>query len=140
MAALTAERYQTRRDGVDFNDPVAAATKIFAGGIVVLNASGDAAPASTATGLVVRGVAQETVDNSGGAAGDLRVRTRAGIFKFANSAAADEITRADIGADCYLVDDQTVAKTDGTGTRSVAGKVVDVDSDGGVFVALGIAA
>jgi hypothetical protein len=31
------------------------------------------------------------------------------------------------------VDDQTVAKTDGTGARSVAGKVFDVDS-GGVWV------
>ena len=49
---------------------------------------------------------------------------------FANSASADLISLADIGADCYIVDDQTVAKTSGTNTRSVAGKVFDVDADG----------
>ena len=49
---------------------------------------------------------------------------------FANSAAADAITLADIGADCYIVDDQTVAKTSATNTRSVAGKVFDVDAEG----------
>ena len=30
----------------------------------------------------------------------------------------------------YIVDDETVAKTDGTATRSAAGKVVGLDSDG----------
>ncbi len=53
-----------------------------------------------------------------------------GIFAYENSSAADEITKADIGKDCYIVDDQSVAKTDGTGTRSVAGKVFDVNSHG----------
>ena len=43
---------------------------------------------------------------------------------------ADAITLADVGSDCYIVDDQTVAKTNGTNTRSVAGKVFDVDADG----------
>jgi hypothetical protein len=37
---------------------------------------------------------------------------------------------ADVGKQCYLVDDQTVAKTDGTNTRSPAGFVRDVDADG----------
>jgi hypothetical protein len=58
------------------------------------------------------------------------VRIQRGCFRFANSTAGDAITNADRYADCYIVDDQTVAKTDGTGTRSVAGKVVDVDSIG----------
>jgi hypothetical protein len=53
-----------------------------------------------------------------------------GIFHFANSADTDEITTADIGSNCYIVDDQTVAKTDGTGTRSIAGEVFDVDAQG----------
>ena len=50
--------------------------------------------------------------------------------QFANSAATDAITLADIGKDCFIVDDQTVAKTDGSGTRSRAGRVFDVDADG----------
>lgn len=130
MAALTAERYQTRQDGNIVADPVAAATRIWGGGITVLNAAGNAVPASTATGLIVRGVAQATADNLAGAAGDIKVESRKGVFRFANSAAADLIARAEIGDTAYLVDDQTVAKTDGTGTRSAAGKIEDVDADG----------
>ena len=61
------------------------------------------------------------------------MRILKGVFPFKNSAAADEITNAEIGSDCYIVDDETVAKTDGTGTRSVAGKVFLVD-DYGVWV------
>lgn len=128
--ALTAERYISRQDGVINHDPVAATTKIYGGGIVVLNAAGNAVPATTATGLIVRGVAIATVDNTAGAAGDLQVETRKGNFRFKNSAAADLIARAEIGDTCYLVDDETVAKTDGTGTRSAAGKIEDVDTDG----------
>lgn len=130
MTALTKDRNTVRRDGVQFNDPVAASTRIYAGSLMCLDASGNAVPGSTSTTLTARGVPQEQVDNSAGAAGDLRIESRRGVFPFANSAAADEITRADIGANAYIVDDQTVAKTDGTATRSVAGVIRDVDSDG----------
>ena len=130
MAALTKDRNTVRRDGVQYSDPVAASTRIYAGALVCINASGYAVPGSTATTLKARGVAQEQVDNSSGAAGDKRVETRRGVFPFANSASTDEITRADIGNSAYIVDDQTVAKTHATNTRSVAGVIRDVDSDG----------
>ena len=130
MAALTKDRNTKRRDAKVFSDPVAGTTKIYAGALVCINASGYAVPGSTSTALKARGVAQEQVDNSTGAAGDKRVETNRGCFPFANSASADEITRADIGATAYIVDDQTVAKTNGTNTRSAAGVIRDVDSDG----------
>ncbi len=137
MAALTSDRNTPERLGLDFVDPVAAGAKIFAGALVVLDAAGNAAPAATATGLTARGVAQEQVDNSGGGAGDLTVRTRAGIFPFANDGS---VSRADIGGTAWIVDDQTVANNDGdTGagpTRSVAGTIVDVNADG-VWVRIG---
>ena len=63
-------------------------------------------------------------------AGVVNVEIEKGIYRFANSTATDAITTADIGNDCYMVDDQTVAKTNGSSTRSVAGKVFDVDSQG----------
>lgn len=131
--ALTKDRNTSRRDGIQFSDPVAAAAKIFAGSLVCLDASGNAVPGSTTTTIKVRGVAQEQVDNTGGAAGAKRIETRRGVFQFANSASTDQITRAEIGTQCYIVDDQTVAKTSATNTRSVAGVVRDVD-DGGVWV------
>jgi len=128
--ALTKDRNTKRRDGKQFNDPVAASTRIFAGSLMCLNAAGDAVPGSVSTTLKARGVAQEQVDNLSGAAGAARIESRCGVFPFANSAAGDQITRADIGANAYIVDDQTVAKTNGTNTRSVAGVIRDVDSDG----------
>ncbi|MBI0530086.1 hypothetical protein [Sphingomonas sp. TX0522] len=109
---------------------VAAATKILAGTIVALSAAGFAVPASTALGLIADGRAEETVDNTSGAAGDLKVLVRKGTFRFANSAAGDLVGRTEIGKTVYLVDNQTVAKTDGGGTRSPAGKVFDVDATG----------
>lgn len=127
---LTKDRNTKRRDGKQFNDPVAASTRIFAGSLMCLNAAGDAVPGSVSTTLKARGVAQEQVDNLSGAAGAARIESRRGVFPFANSAAGDQITRADIGANAYIVDDQTVAKTNGTNTRSVAGVIRDVDSDG----------
>ena len=53
-----------------------------------------------------------------------------GVFRYANSAAGDLIATADIGTVCYIVDDQTVAKTSATATRSPAGIVEDVDANG----------
>lgn len=128
--ALTKDRNTLRREGVKYSDPVAAATRIFAGSLVCLNASGYAVPGSVSTTLKARGVAQEYVDNAAGAAGAVHVETRRGVFLFGNSASADEITRADIGASAYIVDDQTVAKTSATNTRSVAGIIRDVDGAG----------
>ncbi|RRV29473.1 hypothetical protein EGJ23_00580 [Pseudomonas sp. o96-267] len=130
---LTKDRNTQRRDGVQFNDPVAASTRIFAGSLMCLNAAGFAVPGSLSATLKARGVAQEQVDNRDGAAGALRIESRRGVFQFANSAAADEITRADIDNECFIVDDQTVAKTSATDTRSVAGIIRDVDA-GGVWV------
>ncbi len=133
MVALTKDRNTPRRDGVDFNDPAAAAAQFYAGSIVCLDAAGNATPGATSTTLTARGVAEENVDNSAGAAGDLNVPSRAGLFKFANDGTID---RANIEGTAYIVDDQTVADNDGTATRSVAGVIKQVDADG-VWVQIG---
>ena len=136
MVALTGDRRTPIRSDKELHSfGVKGAIRIWAGALVVLNA-GFAAGGSTAVGLVTVGRAEHFVDNSAGANGDLQIRVRAGIFQFANSAAADLIAVTEIGSDCFIVDDQTVAKTNGTNTRSVAGKVVGVDAQG-VWVAIG---
>ncbi|ADZ72409.1 hypothetical protein [Polymorphum gilvum] len=109
--------------------PLAAGVKIHAGALVVLDA-GLAKPGYTATGLVSLGRAERTVDNTAGAAGDARVEVlRKRTFLFANLE-ADPVALADVGKTCFVVDDETVAKTDGTGTRSPAGRVAAVDPSG----------
>ncbi|MGC9368704.1 MAG: hypothetical protein ACP5DX_04095 [Paracoccaceae bacterium] len=130
MTALTADRNTPRSQGDDRSGAVGAATTIYAGALVMRNATGYLVEGQTATGLVGVGRAEERVDNSAGADGDLNVTYRPGIYRFANSAGADEITIAEIGAKAYAVDDQTVAKTDGTATRSPAGIIDDVDANG----------
>lgn len=129
MTATTEGRNTKRRDGVQYSYP-AAASKVLAGTIVVLNAAGYAEGATTAAGKTAVGVAEDTVDNSAGSAGDLNVPVRRGVFAFANSASTDEIKLTDVGSTCYLVDNQTVAKTDGSASRSAAGTVRDVNDDG----------
>ena len=57
-----------------------------------------------------------------------------GIGPFENSASSDQITAADIDTVCFVVDDQTVAKTSDGGDRSPAGYVRHVDSDGKVWI------
>ena len=137
MAALTnnrkAAQYGTNGPLVqEFRLPVNGGSRLFAGGMVALNSEGNAIPAGLSAGGSVRamGVAQAEANNTSGADGALFAQVRRGAFPFANSTAGDAITIADVGATVFVVDDQTVAKTDGVGTRSRAGRVFDVDADG----------
>ena len=126
--ALARERNTTQiGDGLLREIGVKANTKIYAGALVV-NDAGVAAPGRTAVGLVAIGRAEQTADNTGGADGAVRVRVRRGVFGFKNKA-DDAVVAADIGKDCYLVDDETVAKGSAANTRSVAGKVFSIDGD-----------
>jgi hypothetical protein len=126
MVALTERRLVKRRTGDLFTDPVKAAVDIFEGAMVVLDA-GFAAPGRTAVGLKARGICSTSALNAGGAAGALNVNINAGIFALNNDGS---VARTHIGGTAYIVDDQTVAATDGGGTRSPAGPIIDVNDDG----------
>jgi hypothetical protein len=143
MAALTTERNTPKRnDGVlpeQYSLPIAASTKPYQGGITCINSAGYAVPGSATVGLRAVGKCRKTVDNSAGAAGDLNVDVESGVFRFANSTSTDAISQADALNNCWIVDDQTVARTSNGGTRSVAGRVIQVDADG-VWVEIGLAA
>jgi len=88
--------------------------------------------------LVAVGIFEAQVDNSDGADGEQTAEVLRGFARLENSAGADEITAADIGKACFIVDNQTVAKTngavgEGAPARSVAG-IVDAVDDVGVWV------
>ena len=133
MTAATHNRNTPHRLGWSRGLFVAAAAECFAVTIAVINGDGFTEPGTTATGLTAAGVFEHYQDNTAGADGDQIVEVKRGNFRLDNSAGADEVTAADIGKVCYIVDNQTVAKTDGTATRSPAGIVDDVD-DAGVWV------
>lgn len=129
MAALTQPRNTPELLGSVHHGDVAAGVTIYQGALLCRDAAGNVTPGATATGLVGIGRAEETVDNSGGAAGDATVRYASGVFRFENSG-GDPIDKSHIGGKAYVVDDQTVAATDGTGTRSPAGVIEKVDAQG----------
>jgi hypothetical protein len=108
---------------------------IYYGALVALDTAGNARPARTSTTDKVIGMnAGDRVDNTTGAAGAKTITVRNDrLVRVANSSAGDLIALLDVGGDCYAVDDQTVAKTNGTNTRVRAGTVCGVDANG-VFV------
>lgn len=133
--------------------PVAANASIFAGTMVALNASGYAIMAGNAGDptQIVLGRADgpggisttaDVVDTSG-VNGTLTVKVRQGAFWYVNNSSNIAIT--DIGKPAYAVDDHTIDKTDGAGTRPYAGIITDVDTSTGnatsgkVQVQMGIA-
>lgn len=143
-----AERNTPRRTGmIDYVEAydVAASTKIEAGKLVALDTSGNAveyakSATNTANGLIVVGRCEETVDNSSGAAGDLQVRARIGVFRWDNDVATDAVTKAEIGDAVHGEDDETIRKTavSGNAARTAkVGRLVAVDSKG-AWVATGI--
>jgi hypothetical protein len=101
------ERNARARIGDLLVEPMAATDKIRGGKIrrvslVMRNAAGYLTKGATATGCVGVGRAEKTVDNTG-AAGAASVEYRSGLFLFANSAAGDLITIADIGKACFTL-------------------------------------
>jgi hypothetical protein len=127
---LTSARNTLRRPNRLSSLPVAAATTIYAGSLVSVLATGTGAvPAGTASSGRAVGIANETVVNAG-LAGAERVEVVFATGRFNNSADADLITIAHIGQPAYIVDDETVALTDDSGAREVAGAIVDVDAQG----------
>jgi hypothetical protein len=108
--------------------PVAAGVRIFGGALVMANAAGLALSGSTAVGQTYLGRAEEYVDNRDGAAGAATVEVRrAKAFKWANDGS---VTQAHLLKTAYIVNDETVAATDGGATRSAAGRIVGIDADG----------
>lgn len=130
MAALTAPRNTPAALGDKRRVPLPANGKIIQGGMVQIAASGFAVSATATAANVAIGRAEESVDNTGGANGAASIDVRRGIFRFANSAAGDLIGRTEIGKTVYVVDDQTVAKTNNAGARPAAGICFDVDAQG----------
>lgn len=111
-----------------------AVVKLYAGQLICANASGFAAPAADTANFIILGRAEETVDNTGGSAGDKSIRVTKGVFKWANAASTPAVVQGDIGRTAYVSDDQTVARTGGS-NNVVAGVIDEIDADGGIWVA-----
>lgn len=138
MAALTQARQGTSKTIKFLQYPVAADVQCFQGGMACIDTTtGDVTPGAVSTTLLPVGKFAETVDNTGGAAGAVLVTVefpREINAEWWDNDTGTAVTAADVGQDCYILDDHTVSFSDGTGTRSKAGRVLQVDSVKGVLV------
>lgn len=112
MASTTTDIVTRRRDGTTLSEPVAAAETLYGGTLVCRNASGYAVDGEDANNLVFAGIARAAVDNASGSAGDLNVELwEDGVFLVK----AIGLTADDVGRECFLLDNQTVALAGGSG-------------------------
>ena len=116
---------------------VLASTHIYAGALVALTLAGYLVPASADPTLYVVGIAEEEANDTSGVSGTLSLVPRRGVYPLTNSGSTDAITAADVGRPCYVVDDDTVARTNPLGLRPHAGTVVGLDAAGKVLVEIG---
>jgi hypothetical protein len=132
MTALTNER-QGHRESWQFHlFPLASGNKAWKNALIGIDlGSGKVVPASTRTDLLIIGVAAETVDaTSVDKLLNVRLSREIWVDWLANDASS--IVASDLGALCYLKDDQSVTITP-TGA-SIAGRIWAVDSGRGVAV------
>lgn len=128
--------------------PVEANTNIYLGGIVALNAAGNAVPASatttTANALKVvgraeyvkNGIPRQNAINNPGAAGAISITARKGVFLYSTDGS---VGAAQLGLNCFALDDNTVTALDRASGGTVqqyaaAGQVVAIDPSGQVWV------
>jgi hypothetical protein len=150
MAALTNSRNTPEMaDGGRMRVyPVEANTNIYLGGIVALNAAGNAVPASATTTVanalkivgraeyVKSGIPGQNAINNPGAAGAISITARKGVFLYATDGS---VGAAQLGLVCFALDDNNVTATDRASGASVqqyaaAGMVVAIDPSGQVWV------
>ena len=127
---LTQDRMTAHRDGEVMPFAIGAGEEIFLGAQVAVNASGYLVPGAEATTLTYIGRAERHVDNTDGADGDETVLVRRKKAFLWKNSDADPVDQSMVGQPCYILDDETVAGTDGTGTRSESGTVLAVESAG----------
>lgn len=129
MAALT-QAYETyEKPGIVVNYKVSN-VKAFKGALVAVNSSGYTIPIAHGTAnLKFVGVANESVDNSGGSAGDKTINiTKSGSFVF-KAASGFTPTIADLGKEVYANTDWEVqVSTGGLTNQYKVGTIVAIES------------
>jgi hypothetical protein len=144
MGALTAPRLTSQRaTNHEHHFGVTAEVQIFAGALVILVAGAlrpgregqgadNTAKAADAATYRAIGIAADTI-KGGAADGDESLDVSSGVFPFAIGGGGDALTVADVGKPVYVIDDQTVGKTNPNSIRCVAGALHDV-ADGFAWV------
>jgi hypothetical protein len=137
--ALSDQRNTPRKlSGYDLvhNFECASGTTIYKGGLTAVVAGKCQPAGATGAGAVVGRAKDNTGGGAAGVAAEAsgtRLDVEQGIFKWDSGTGSDAITASAIGDTCFALDDHTVGAAGVTGSM-VAGTVIDIDSDGGVWV------
>lgn len=107
MAALTKDRNtRVRAQGTNrHRTRKIGAVKVYKGGLACINATGYLVPASDTAALKCVGIFDETVDNSGGAAGDMEAAYTTGIEAELENAGSAIVQATQVA---HVADDQSV--------------------------------
>lgn len=130
MTALAAARIEPKFEQWDERKvPLAATIVVWAGAMVCLDtADGMYKIGVNSTTLINVGIAQESVDSTGTAAGatlcNIKFHRPVKGRWFKNDPGGGAAVAANRGSDCYILDDQTVTMT--STTASKAGRVWEV--------------
>lgn len=133
MTAATQDLGSKQRIGTFYELPPKAATTHYIGTLAG-DKAGEALPV-VADVLIKRIGVVEAIGGPQGAPTRIKVCVDpTKIFgPFANSTAGDALAEADVGAIVYGVDNQTLAKTDGSATRPAVGYLHSVTAEGVFF-------
>lgn len=117
------------RDGELMPIPLLAAAVILQGTFAVVDGTGHGIASDDVGGAdqICLGIWDHSAENTGANGDLLGLVYRNKQFLVRNST-VDPVTQADFGIQVYVEDNQTIAKTDGAGTRSLAGRFMGFDT------------
>lgn len=117
------------RDGELMPIPLLAAAVILQGTFAVVDGTGHGIASDDVGGAdqICLGIWDHSAENTG-ANGDLLGLVHRNKQFLVRNSTVDPVTQADFGIQVYVEDNQTIAKTDGAGTRSLAGRFMGFDT------------
>ncbi|MBH05189.1 MAG: hypothetical protein CMJ20_02590 [Phycisphaeraceae bacterium] len=137
MAAsdYTTETYPASKNEGQIYSLKMSNVKLYAGHMVGTNTSGYAVEGNDeAADIKILGIATETVDNSGGSAGDLSIKVKAGTFKLEHDGTLSQAEVGEMVAGHYNF---TVNKAASTSNANLAGMCVEYVSATEAWVKMG---
>jgi hypothetical protein len=101
--------------------------------------TGEVVPGEEQTDLLAIGWFTENKTGDGTLKVRVRLTDEVKAFWLANDSAPNDVAASDRGNTCYIKDSETVSMDSNSSARSIAGRVLDVDSTKGVLVQFGAA-
>jgi len=121
--SLSADIKAQIKEGKEIGPPVATGKIIYSGAWTCVNSAGFLVPGADTAGLIFQGISRLYVDNSLGANGALNgLLWRRGLVY---ATLGHAITQANVGADVFLVDDETVDLTANVTNKIFCGVIAE---------------